>query len=286
MDWRRFKTIIIIVMVFINIFLGSYLIRIRLKDNSVSRRMRENVVSVLENNNIRIEEEVFPSNPDNCRACYITRFLGSDTEFIEGIIGGISAQNEGVYTGERGTLTVADEVFDFKINSEEKITLDEESVTAACRKFMEENGIFSDLYGEDGAEISKSGAKARFCLEYDGYKFFDSYIEFALTETGIKEVVGKNIVKAEESVNSYDTGLLAVESIIVTVVRDAAVGDEGDSIEEISFGYYLGSSAGVYSSVLALPVWKIEFASGADLYYDARNGNVINVVEDAAEIFA
>ena len=264
MDWRRFKTIIIIVLIIINIFFGAYLIRMKWADSVVNQETRENVISVLKKNNIILDDEKFPDNIEKYSACYLTRVLENDEKFINKII------------GKDGSFSAKNEVFSFEVQPDKSVELEEDAVIEACRDFMGEHGIFNDLYKEGKVKISKNEGKARFYLEYDECRFFDSYIDFSLSDKGIYKISGKNIIKAEKNISSYEEKLLPVESIIVTVARDKET-KKKVNIKNITFGYYLGKSEGIYVSVLAIPVWKIDFSDGDSLSYDARNGNLVDL---------
>ena len=264
MDWKRFKTIIILALILINVFLGVYLVRIKISDNRVKSETRQDVISVLKEGNIVLSEKTFPQDRKTYSACYVTRAIETDKEFFEKL------------AGVGGSYKVTDEVFEISRAQKEEIDLSEEGVRNALRKFMKNCGIYEEIYREEKIEISEGSAKASFILSYDDCDFFDSFIEFVVTHEGIKKIAGKNIIKAEENLSSYEDELLPVESIIISLPNDKRTEKEV-TIENISFGYYLGKSAGVYKSVLALPVWKVEFDDNAPIYYDARNGSVINM---------
>lgn len=262
MDWRRFKNIIIIVLVIINIFFCGILIRIKMNDGTVGNKTREDVISVLKEGNIIMEEDDFPKSRGEYSACYLSRILESDKGIINKIV------------GDKGKFSQKDEVFTFEISPDNPTEFEKKALINSCREFMNKYGIFEELYKEDNLKISKDKAIVRFALEYDKCKFFDSYLEFSFNKKGIYKVKGTNIIKAEENVSSYEADLLPVESIIVAVAKDKETKEKVE-IDNITFGYYLGKSAKVYVSVLALPMWEIEFSDGDKLYYDARNGNLI-----------
>ena len=273
MDWRRFKTIIIVVLILINVFLGVYLIRGRIKENDTAKATRQNVISILEKNNIEMSYDSFPKSRENYSACYISRFLESDTEFIQNIFGTAQENGDGSYLGEYGTLEIKDEVFCFKLSKAEKTELSEDGVIEKCRSFMESNGIYSDLYEPETVKTENKESSVRFWLTYNGCKFLDSYISFKVTKNGIEEIVGRNIVK-NKSISSYESDIMSVESIIVSAGDDKNA-ESPVKVEGVAFEYYMGKSEGIYKSVLAIPVWVIRFSDGDALVYDARNGNLI-----------
>ena len=273
MDWRRFKTIIIVVLILINVFLGAYLIRGRIKENDEAKTTRQNVISILEKNNIEMSYDSFPKSRESYSACYISRFLESDTEFIENIIGAAEVSGDGFLSGEYGTLEIENEVFRFKLSRADKTELSENGVIEKCRKFMQSNGIYSELYEADAVKIENDEATVRFWLKYDGCKFFDSYIIFNVTQNGIEEIIGENMVR-NKNISSYKSDIMSVESIIVSVADDKKA-NSPVKVESVVFEYYMGKSEGVYKSVLAIPVWVIRFSDGDTLVYDARNGTLI-----------
>ncbi len=264
MDFKRFKNIIIIVLIIINIFFCGFLIKIKVSDGRVNRNTRQNVIDVLAKENIVMEIKDFPESRREYSACYVSRFLPSDKAFIKKM------------AGDGGSFSEKNEVMTFKLKPSDKQKLKEREIVKTCRDFMKGQGIGEALYKEVGVEIAEKTAKVRFCLEYDGAEFFDSFIEFNLNKKGITKVKGKNFIKAEKAVSSYASQLLSTESVLVGAIKDKKV-KEKTEVEKVVFGYYLGNSADVYISALALPVWEIEFSDGDKLYYDARNGNLINI---------
>lgn len=264
MDWKRFKTIIIFVLVIINIFFSAYFLHMKISDDKVSRKTKENVISVLAKNNIILDDDDFPKGRGEYSACYASRLIESDTEFINKI------------KGEDGEMTVSDELFTFTFSPDKKYEITDETVVKMCRDFMTERGIYSDLYKSGKVNNGKEYTKVRFTLSYDDCKFFDSYIDFKLNEKGIFEIEGRNIIKEEETLSDYKEELMPAESVIVAIPKDKNIREKTE-ITGINFGYYLGKSAGVYISALALPVWRVEFDDKTFLYYDARNGNLITI---------
>lgn len=264
MDWKRFKKIIIIVLILINIVFLVYFVHIKRSDSRVSEETQENVISVLKKNNIIIDEEIFPENKDEYSACYVSRLTDLDSSFAKMLM------------GENGTMSEKDEIFTMTYKTDKKVPLDEENVEKACFDYMTEHGINSGMYKAKKIEISGKSAKAEFSLFYDDCLFFDSFLKFEITGKGIEKVTGRNIVRQEENISSYKEKPMPVESIMVAIQKDKKT-DKPIEITKMEFGYYLGKSAGVYVSVLSLPVWKVSFEDKSYLYYDARNGNLINM---------
>lgn len=264
MDWKRFKKIIIVVLVLINIVFSIYYLNLKLSDSRVSQETRNNVVSVLSRSNIILEDEDFPENRKNYSACYVTRLIDCDSSFAKKI------------KGNTGVISEKDELFTVNFKPEGKIKLNEKAVIDACVNYMNESGIDSKMYHHKKVKFSDKQAKVRFNLCYDDCLFFDSFIDFYISEKGIIKLEGRNIIRNDGNLRAYEEKLLPVESIIVAVPKDKP-SSETIKISNVEFGYYFGKSAGVYVNVLSLPVWKISFEDNTFLYYDARNGNLINI---------
>ncbi len=262
MDWKRFKKIIIVVLIMINIVFLVYFLNIKMSDNHMEKETKNNVISVLKKNNIILDEDVFPKNRGKCSACYVTRLIEKDSDFANRL------------KGESGEITEKDELFTITLKGTDKTKMTEEGVRKACFDYMNSYGINSDMYKEMSVEIDGKTAKARYNLFYDGCQFFDSFLDFEITEKGIKRISGRNIIK-NDSVSGYEETLMPIESILVAISENKET-DKPVKISKIDFGYYFGKSAGVYVNVLSLPVWKVSFEDGTDIYYDARNGNLIN----------
>lgn len=283
MDWKRFKTIIIIALIFINIFLAVTYARMKLSEQNVSKDTRKNITAILKKSNITIDYDIFPKNKESYTACYISRFLPDDEKFISKVIGEIDTYNDGVYSGKLGTLKISDEVFLFSLNSADKNAPDEESVSseetasALCEKIMDNCGIYRELYSRRKFthKKGKKSARLRYELSFDGYGFFDSYIDFEINEGGITKITGRNIVK-NETAQPYEAKLMPMESVIVGVAADKKA-EKAVRITDITFGYILGNSESRYQSALALPIWRIRFDDGDIIYYDARNGSKLEI---------
>ncbi|MBE7011403.1 MAG: hypothetical protein E7415_01880 [Ruminococcaceae bacterium] len=261
MDWKRFKKIVIVVLVVINIFFLIYYIQIKRSDMRINDETRKDVITVLEKGNIILEADMFPENIEEYSACYVSRLISSESPFAKKL------------TGKNGTISENDELFVIKPNEKQKIGLNEADILSACEKYMKEHRINAEMYRKDYVSISGKKAVARFNLVYDNREFFDSFIEFDISEKGIDEIRGRNIIK-EDNISVYKEKLMPLEGILVAI-RGDKITDKPLKITEIKFGYYLGKSAGVYESVLSLPVWKVSFEDKSYLYYDARNGNII-----------
>ena len=263
MDWKRFKKIIIVVLIIINIVFLVYFLNVKMSDSRIEKETKNNVISVLKKNNIILEEEVFPKNREKCSACYVTRLIETDSDFANRL------------KGESGEITENDELFIITPPKTDKIKMNESDVRKACYDYMNSYGINSEMYKETSVKIDGKTAKARYNLFYEECEFFDSFLDFELTEKGIKRVSGRNIIK-NDSVSVYEETLMPIESILVAISENKEV-EKPLKISGIEFGYYFGKSAGVYVNVLSLPVWEVSFEDGTELYFDARNGNLIKV---------
>lgn len=260
MDWTRFKKILTAVLVMIDVVFVIYFVKIKISDSRVDRKTVNNVIEVLAGGNIELDRELFPSNREGCRVCYVSRLTDTESSFANTL-------------KKNGKIFSDDELITVIPNENEKIRLERNSVINACISYMNACGINAEMYSAEKVEISKETAKVSFALTYDKCRFFDSFLNFEVGKNGIEKITGRNIIK-DGDVSTYEESLIPVESILCVIPGDKQT-EKKVKITGIDFGYYLGKSAGVYVDVLSLPVWKISFDDNTVLYYDARNGNLI-----------
>lgn len=278
MDWYRVKNILIFVLIMLNIALSLIFYKINTQDKILENQVRDNVVSLLAESNVRIDKKIIPDTPDTFTGRYIERALESNTSFIGKLLGsGYISAGEGVYTSKDKILSFSGNMLDFsdKNPGRPPENLDEDTIKEYCIEEMKRLDINYKTYVYDGLNFSDENVKAIFSPSIGNYEFFDSFISFEISKQGIKAIQGRNILIAK-TVPSISTKLYGINSLLL----DLCTGPSAESnritgIISLKLGYYIGGTEERYSNVLAIPAWQIATENGSILYFDARNGKYI-----------
>ncbi len=278
MDLRRLKTIFILILVAINVTLGSLLYSSHSYEKKEQQLMVESLGSLLAKDMIYFAPGLeFPDTPKIYRF-FLEKSFGNTDGLIKRFLGDASYNvNGGEYENENGILQLSDAEFKF-YNKKQTAPINdfsEKNIEQLCRKEMKRLGIFSNLYVFSGMNFSDEGIKAIFTANHDGFSFFDAYISFDVSRDGITSISGRNMVSGLD-VSDSTSNFFSIMSILSDLPSNPGLEKNiSHSIVSITPGYYIGKTAENYRNVLAIPVWQIVTDSGTILYYDARNGKSV-----------
>ena len=278
MDLRRLKTVFIIVLAFLNIMFCVILNSAQNYEKEEQRIMTESLSQLLAKDMIYLPGKMeIPRSPD-IYGFYLEKMFGENDDLVKRFLGeNWSEVEKGVYESENGRLRLEGNEFKFfNTGKVEEVTdFSEESMEKLCRQEMKRLGILSDLYVFSGINFVDNGIKAIFTAKHQDAVFFDAYISFDVTATGISLVSGKNMVSSLD-VNHTQERFFNATSILPDLAQNTNLKKgTAHTIVSIIPGYYIGKTVENYRNILAIPVWQIATDSGIILYYDARNGQPI-----------
>ena len=279
MDFKRVKTILIVVLAAVNIALASWLTGIIYQDRDVSQRSDDQVVALLAERNIVLDKKKIPDTAGELPNCQVERMLDGDEKKVSKLLGGqYQKAADGSYVNGSKTLVISGDSFRLSDTRPEKplSARTPEAVEAYCVEAMQEMGISTDNYFFSGMNAAGDNVKAIFISRFGKYDFFDANLEFELSDQGLVSVQGKNLIAAN-TVTGTKTDIFAIRSILVDFVNNPRLDTSRQTvIASIQLGYYIGHDAEQYKSVMAIPVWQIATEQGQIFYYDARNGKLLS----------
>ena len=279
MDWYKVKSILILSLLILNITFFTMFYHTTTQDNIIENQSKENVVSILKNNNIIIDKKTIPDSPTSFTSRYISRATSDNISFISGLLGDDFSydRNLSLYKSGTKTLKINGDIFDYT-DSGPNLPLekdDEEYIKDYCIQVMKNLGMDYRLYKFSGFNYGLEKLKAIFTPKLGDYEFFDSYISFELNKNGITSMSAKNII-IDKAASSISSKVFNVNSILLDLPLNPQLAkSQINKIISVRLGYYIGSNEQKYSNVLAIPVFQIVTENGIILHYDARGGNFI-----------
>jgi len=279
MDLRRIKTITIAVLLIIFIMLSGFLISLNRRDKAIEKEANSQVVALLDKNNIILDINIIPEKNERVEESYVEKIIPKDPVFIEKLLGkGYRGKEAGLYEKGDKALMIDGASFSYIAgeNAESVKINDKTQVESYCREKLKWLGADEKLYAFSGVNMTGNTVKALFSGKYEKYEYFDSFITFELTEKGIKSVQAKNLLSSSTA-SQEKTALFSINSILLDIAGNPEMDKEKKtSVISIAKGYYIGRESD-YKKTMAVPVWQIALDDGTIMYYDARNGNYIEM---------
>lgn len=275
MDLRRIKTVFIIFLLGINIFMGWILWNASVFEQQEKVAMSDNISEILSKEMIILPGDlVLPETPV-AKNYYLEKMFGSNAEMIVKFLGQeYEETGDRTYASEQGTLFINGDEFLYRKSAPEG-NMDvsaTEKIEALCREEMKRLGIMEKAYCFSGVNQIPNAQKAIFTVKHETSDFFDAYVSFDVNNKGITAIGGKNIIsdmEVMESANTYPDA----EGVLVGLIKSEKL-QEGvpHKVISIKHGYYIGKGAESYRNILAIPVWQVAVDNGQILHFDARNG--------------
>ena len=279
MDLRRLKTVFIFVLIALNIMFLAVLYNAHNYEKEERKLMAESLSNLLAKSMIYLPANIeLPPSPEISNF-YLEKMFGNNDDLAERILGsGWTKESDGLYKSKKGRLSVNGSEFEFFSETKDLTVADfsESNIEKICREEMQRLGIFSEFYVFSGINFVDNGTKAIFTAQKEETVFFDAYISFEIGENGISLISGRNMISDLE-VNHSQTEFFSIVSILPDIAENPKL-KKGTAHTVVSIipGYYIGNTAESYRNILAIPVWQIATDSGVILYYDARNGQMVN----------
>ncbi|MBO5136398.1 MAG: hypothetical protein J6C17_03345 [Clostridia bacterium] len=279
MDLRRIKTITIAVLLIIFIMLSGFLISLNRRDKAIEKEANEQVVALLGKSNIILDKNLIPEKNERVEESYVEKIIPNDPVFIEKLLGKGYTKKEGhLYENENKRIMIEGASFSYMAGeSTDSVKInDKTQVESYCREKLKWLGADEKLYAFSGVNMTDNTVKALFSGKYEKYEYFDSFITFELTEKGVKSVQAKNLLSSSTA-SQEKTSLFSINSILLDIAGNPEMDKEKKtSVISIAKGYYIGRESD-YKKTMAVPVWQIALDDGTIMYYDARNGNYIEM---------
>jgi len=279
MDLRKLKTVFILILIIANVFMSWMIHDAQDYEEKEKNAMVNNVSDILAKEMIFLPDSlVLPETPkaDNY---FLEKMFGSTEEMIVKFLGTeYEKLDGGSYASDMGTLFVNGNEFIYRKSAVGTSVqeLSDQQIEGMCRAEMKRLGMMDDAYSFSGFNQIPEGRKAIFTVKHNNSEFFDAYVSFDVTSSGIAAIGGKNIIsdlEVSETSNVYPD----VEGVLVGLIKsEKLMKNVAHNIISIKHGYYIGESEESYRNILAIPVWQIAVESGQILHFDARNGKELD----------
>lgn len=274
MDWKKAKTILILVFVALNLILAIILFR-SIKGGEISKDTINNTLKILEQNNILIE-------------CPIPKYTGKDyilqneetvldrNTIVTGFFGdNYSKISDNIYKkGTEKLVFSSDCSFEYSCSGTDRkvYTQNKSGVEAFLRDLLKKLEIPFDEFQLDSFSTSVSGesSKATYKGIYGGYSVFDNYIEVEIGKIGIKSI--RYQYKKPLTISDRDINVIPVYQILTTKITnypgidisDVAIGFKGIKVDKDTKTLYEGLS------------WRIRTTEGKEFYFNATSGEIMD----------
>ncbi len=271
MDWRRAKTILILVFIALNLVLTVTLYR-NVKGGEISQQTRVNTQRILEQNNVHIE-------------CPIPTYVGKDyilqydetiidkNKIITGLLeDNYSKISDNIYKKDSQRLEFTSESgFEYtdgggsrKIYGNSKSQID-----SNIKELAKKLGIPFNEFKLDEFDTPDSGKGSRSVYKgtYKDYSVFDNYIEVEVENSGLKSI--RYHYKKPMTITNRDINVIPVYQILITrmtnypgiTIKGVDIGFKGITVDKDTKTLYEGLS------------WRIKTTTeGEEFYFNATNG--------------
>ncbi len=279
MNFKRAKTILIIIFLFVNIFL---IVINNLFYESDMKVDTKTVSGILLKSGITLKEEVLKDYPAAIPGIEIEN-IASDGKKLASLFLGkdYNSEKENYYTKNGSALTVADLSVDYKVTEpKDKSFKDISSLNAGNKalKKLNKMGIGKDTL--EVLNISDNGNRnyyVTFSYKYDEYPIFNNHLYVTVTEKGISAL--KGTVIDFDKISNSDYKIIPATNILLELPSnpDLKNVDENPEVTGIRLGYFLPMSKGE-ASIYAIPAYEIEICNKKIYYYDARENISSDVI--------
>lgn len=271
MSTAKLKNIILMVLVFLNIFFLALVVSDRVSERNTRRRTTENLTTILSVNGIELAAELpafdAPNLQRTSRDAYaeatISRAVLGDCAPIDG--GGSAT----IYAGERGTAT-------FNLRGEFLVEFDDgfflrgsdSDPIKAVQKLLGKMRVDTDLpIISDGAQQGSETITA-LCL-YRTQPTYNCVITFEFERGLLVRISGRRPSGVTETTSVSGRGLPTVMLGFLSHVTDNAL--PVTQITSVSAGYSL--NVGAFGSGELVPVWRLGTDAG-EFIVDAMTGEI------------
>lgn len=237
MDWSRAKTILIICLFAVNIFLfGTYMVKEN-ENREEKARLRAEVCKVIAQQGITVKEESIPD--DSVEIGHATVKVPEDTaalaEALFGEVTETAGQDNVAYSGKNGNIMFFGDSFSLVYESGSEIRGEEDAVLLASDLAAKLG--FETEKKEFRTEASDGGYSISLPQIFSGMKLFGSEFELRISSSG--SVIGNGrfigrgrLLRAEGETLEISALLLDFADIV------KAIGKEKINISQIECGYF------------------------------------------------
>lgn len=267
MDWKRAKTILILMFFILNIFLASVLYK-NLRVEEISQQTIDNTGIILEKNNVHIERPI-PKYIGNDFMLQSEEMLLDKNNILNKLLGDnyIQTGSDLYKQGKKSILFTSTEGFEFtdKEGSNGIYSDSKSDLNLKLKDFFKKLELPFDEFKQDSYKADNV-TRITYKGEFQSYTVFDNYIDVEVSKTGISI---KYHYKKPVKITSRDITVVPVYEILITKITSYP----GITISDVDMGFKGYSEVDKETKNLYEGLsWRIKTTSGKEFYYKASNG--------------
>ncbi len=279
MNFKRAKTILIIIFLFVNIFL--ILINNLFYETNITIDTKT-VSDILLKSGITLNEDIIKEYPESIPGVEIENIAADEPRLATLFLGKkYNNPKEHYFTGEGTSLSVSDLSVDYKVvEPDDKSFRDISALNAGNKalKKLNKKGIGESVL--EVLNISDNGNDNYFVTlsyKFEEYPVFNNHLYLTVTNRGIASV--KGTVIDFNKIKGADYKIIPASNILLELPSnpDLKNVDENPEITGIRLGYFLPMGKGE-ASIYAIPAYEIEISNKKIYYYDARENISSDVI--------
>lgn len=268
MDWSKTKTILIMTLIVVNVFL----LYVYIESNEEPKiRVSEEIISILNSKGITLEEKDYQF-PREIHKVFVTYEAYSEGD-IKRLLGQNYMRNNALYLNKDYYLEIDDE--NILTYSKRGLTygdnkMSEDDAIRLGRSFLESSGFFDQTVVLKNIEKNGDYLQLNYIKKVDERFIEDSYMTLSvfndriisLTRKWLSHDISDNayhpIISLDKALYKFETKITPVDPI---------------TVEDVSLGYVLESDIFLQNlqSGEAFPYFKFTLSNGRDIYVEAMD---------------
>lgn len=267
MEWKKAKSILIIMFFVIDIFLFALNFYSNFGNNNVDY---DKLSKILAENNINIEKSIVKKNR---KAGFVYEFssveIGED--FKKTMLGEYDKTEKGEYVSKnkKSFLSVSGNKISYsnsapEFNDFKKVN--QKNLSSKLKPYIRQLGVQKYAFLEN-VKVVDGKYIAEYTFKVDNNPLFSAKLEFLVSKDGIHNM--EAVLNTPNKADGYKFELSNIETILLNFSRNNTFSKPVD-IVEITYGYYISDYENAVVSQ-ALPVYMIKTVNNSYIY-DARDG--------------
>ncbi len=271
MDWSRAKTILIVFLFAVNIFLFGTYMKKESDDRKASLELRSDVVAVLGRQGIIIAEESIPYDQVDMNAATI-RLFEDNAALASSLLGEVTetenAENT-VYSSASGNIMFSSDSFSFACEANREVNTPDEAMNIA--KDIASKLKISYSGGEITVNATAGGYKAKIPQIFNGVKILRGDIELNISTTG--NILGSGKFIGSGNLAETESKTMSVSALLFEFADSVSeLEKERIEITKLDYGYTARTPAG--GRVFLVPTLEVSTDAGV-FYIDMSDGTMV-----------
>jgi len=274
MDWSKSKTILILMLLALNIFL---LISIMFYKDvfTVSNDTIENTVSILESRNVHLKCDIPQQSGKMPAIVYDNSHFNID-KIIQKLSDDVDldterlVQENDIIMGEKKITLKEGNVLAYEnANPSGNVNVNNmDEVEKCAKKFLSDIGIKISAYKLDRQSRNEAGEVSLHYIEkYGKHLVYDSYVDIVIGEKGVRSLSYSK--KNFKKLSSDSVNVMPAHQVLLKNFNK----DDNVVIVTMDIGYKSFAEEDETVETQEWPKWRIVFEDGTESYFSAVNGD-------------